>query len=508
MSRNKLTALILFIFALLVVWAPLTFAIGVQPMVLEFEGKPGEQYQFEISIFPESIQRVVNLSLFQPIQLIDGSVNFVEGDPKIYPPIGWVKLEKDRVVVPPGEPTKITGTVSVPFGAGGSHSVMIMAEPTVADADEGITIIVRYAIRLTINVDRPGLRSDLKITNTELVADEDGKPLLVVNVYNPSAFRFPISGESTVRGENRRLIERASLKAPAAWESGHESFVIYPYTELMLVAPIQEPLYEGHYYLQSFLSYDTTKQVIKTQEVCVEEGQFATLDAQAIAIEPKKLESAIQSGAATTFVLQMENRQGEQFHISIGAEDIVPDYAHSVFEHLEVELRGEQDQMILPRGRARSILLVRAPRDVAPGGYYGRVNVHIFSSDGEYLETITAPVSVLVGREWERAVAIGGVAVEAFEEEYLFSASLVNSGNVHLSPHGTLELRDENDDVVNIVRLEISEGEGNLLPELTGFLTAAIHEDYITPGSYTATVQVFQDQERVGIAEFPLVIEK
>ena len=507
MSREKTSALILFIL-ILGVMSPLALAIGVQPMVLDFEGRPGEQYSFEISIFPESIQRVVNLSLYQPIQFFDGSVDFLEGDPKAYPPIGWVRLEKERILVPPGEPTKVQGTISVPFSAGGSHSVIVMVEPTVEDAEEGVTVIVRYAVRLTINVDRPGLRSELKILNTELVSDEDGKPLLMVHISNPSPFRFPISGESTIRDENRRLVERVNLRTLSAWETGHDSFAIYPYTELMLTAPIEEPLYGGNYYLQNFISYDTTKQVIKTQEVFVEEGQFVTLGAQAIAVEPKAMEAHIQLGAATTFILQMENRQAEQFEISLGAEDIVAEYAHSIFEHLEIELRGEEFQTLQPRGRGRSILLVRAPRDAEPGGYYGKINVHVSSGDGEYVESYTIPMSVLVGRDLERAVEVRGIAVETLEEEYLFSASIGNAGNVHVTPWGKLELRDENDDVVNIVRLEMPEGVGSLLPDLAGFLVATIHEDYISPGSYMATVQVFEDQERVGIAEFPLVIEK
>lgn len=508
MLKKKMSFLVLLLFLLGIVHLPLAHAIGVQPMVLDFEGRPGEQYQFELTISPEFQQRIVYLSLFQPSQSLDGSVTFLEGDSEVYPPIAWVRLEKERVVVPPGEPTTVSGTISVPFGAGGSYTVIVMVEPSVEDAEEGVTIIVRYAVRITINVERPGLRSDLKILDMDLVPDEEGKPLLTVRVKNPSNFRFPISGESTIRDENRRLVERVALKTPSAWESGLDSFAIYPETELLLVAPIKEPLYEGKFYLQNFLAYDTSKQVIKGQEFFIEEGQFTSLWEHFLLVEPKEMESTVQLGAAATHILQMENRHKEALHIQIGAEDIVTDYDYSVFKHLELELRGESEFTLGPRQRDRNILLIRAPRDLKPGGYYGKLNVHVFSQDDEYLETHAIPMSVLVGREWEKSAQVQSLAIEALDEEYLFSAVLLNSGNVHFSPRGTVELRDENEDLVNVIRLQMPEDARSLLPEMRGFMAAAVNREHVLPGTYLATVLVFDGEERVGLAEFPLVIEE
>ena len=62
------------------------------------------------------------------------------------------------VNVYPGSEAKVSGTVRVPFSAGGSHTAVIMVEPQVPMIQSGITFRVRYAVRLNIRVDRPGLR--------------------------------------------------------------------------------------------------------------------------------------------------------------------------------------------------------------------------------------------------------------------------------------------------------------------------------------------------------------
>lgn len=274
-----------------------------------------------------------------------------------------------------------------------------------------------------------------------------------------------------------------------------------------LVAPIKEPLAAGKFYLQNFISYDTTKQVIKGKEVFVESDQFIGLDQHLLKIEPARLESGLLQGAATTHVLQVENLQGEQLYIRIEAEEVATDYDRSLFEHLELELRGEAELALEPRGRARSIILVRAPRDVKPGGYYGKINVRVFSTAKEHLETFTVPFSVLLGREWERSATPRSLAVELVDQEYLISAVIANTGDVHLSPRGRLELRDEDNDVVAVFNLDLAEGAGELLPEMNGFLLATVNRANMPPGNYLATVLVLEEQEQVGIAEFPLQIE-
>lgn len=492
----------------LLLYAPIVQAIAVEPMVLDFPGRPGEQYQFELTISPENEQRVIYLSLYHPTQALDGTVFFTEGDASVYPAIDWVRLERERIVVSPGQPVKVEGTITVPFSAGGSHSVIVMVEPVVEDAEEGVTIIVRYAARVTINVERPGLRSDLKILSTDIIPDEEGKPLLVVHVENPSAFRFPISGESTIRDENRRLVDRVTLKTLSAWESGHDSFAIYPETEVLLVAPINAPLYGGKFYVQNFISYDNAKQVIKGEEFMVEEGQFVNLWDSPILVEPEHMESEIQLGGAATHILQFENYLDEPFHVFIDVDDVVTDYEYSVFDHLELEFRGEQQFTLQPRARGRNVLLVRAPRDATPGGYYGNVNLHVFSMDEEYLDTHTVPLSVLVGREWLRSATPNSLVVEKGDEEYLFSSAIVNTGNVHLALHGTLELRNEDEDTLYAFSLNMAGEQERLLPDATGFLVANVSDDHLLPGEYLATVVVHEGQDQVGIGEFTLIIEE
>ena len=243
--------------------------------------------------------------------------------------------------------------------------MLVMLEPAVEEEESGFAIIVRYAVRLTINVDRPGLRSELQVLNTELIPDEEGRPWLQVHVKNPSPFRFELQGEATIRDEARRLVERVSLRTLSAWESDHDSFAIYPETELLL-APISEPLHAGAFHIQNFISYDTTKQVVKGREVRVEEGQFAAFEGRSVSIGADKLESIVTLGAAATHVLQIDNRKSEPLQIQIAGADVETDYTHSVFEHLEVEFLGETEFSLDARRSGRGVLLVR-PRMLTPG---------------------------------------------------------------------------------------------------------------------------------------------
>ena len=219
--------------------------------------------------------------------------------------------------------------------------MLVMLEPAVEEEESGFAIIVRYAVRLTINVDRPGLRSELQVLNTELIPDEEGRPWLQVHVKNPSPFRFELQGEATIRDEARRLVERVSLRTLSAWESDHDSFAIYPETELLLLAPISEPLHAGAFHIQNFISYDTTKQVVKGREVRVEEGQFAAFEGRSVSIGADKLESIVTLGGSYPCP-QIDNRKSEPLQIQIAGADVETDYTHSVFEHLEVEFLGKQ----------------------------------------------------------------------------------------------------------------------------------------------------------------------
>lgn len=492
---------------MLMIFAIPASAIGVQPMVLDFQGRPGEKYSFEISLLPEDTQRIVHLDLYEPKQNLDGTLGFVEGDSDLYPPIGWIELERDRVIVPPGEPTVVNGTVTVPFSAGGSYSVIIMAEPAVEEAETGVNIIVRYAVRLTINVDRPGLRSELQILDMNLLPDEEEKPMLQIHVKNPSPFRFPISGEATLRDDSRRLVERVTLRTLSAWESGYESYSIYPGAELLLVAPISEPLTEGNYHLQNFLSYDTSKQLIKGKEIQVELGQFATIQDQLVRVKPETMDSSLQLGAATTHIIEVENRTTEALNIQIGAEDIETDYVRSAFDNLELEFRGDYQFVVEPKRSARTVLLVRSPRDVEPGGYYGQFRVAVFSADYDYLESHTIPLNILVGKEWLSSVEVQSLAVEATNDEYLFSVAFSNSGDDHLKPTGTVSLYDAEGEIVNTMHLELAEGQDYILPSMNGFLMAFVPQRNILPGLYDATVTIFVGNEKLGTADFEVVIE-
>ncbi|MFW5972320.1 MAG: hypothetical protein ACOCRL_02410, partial [Bacillota bacterium] len=181
-------------------------AVGVRPLVIDVDMFPGDTKDFEINLTPSDNDEIINLSFYQPVQLGTGSLTYQEADPEVFQPVNWVNLEENRVELPAGENRTVRGTVSVPFDAGASHTVVIMVEPETEAAQEGVSFKVRYAVRLNINIERSGLRPSGEVDNFEFSFDEQGVPTVNSLFRNTSALHYDVSAEATIRDERGSLV--------------------------------------------------------------------------------------------------------------------------------------------------------------------------------------------------------------------------------------------------------------------------------------------------------------
>ncbi|MFY9436277.1 MAG: hypothetical protein WAQ42_05145 [Limnochordia bacterium] len=65
---------------------------GVRPLILDLDLTPGDRTEFEITLTPGTTEEIVDLTLYQPIQLLDGSLNYLPADPAGFPAANWITL--------------------------------------------------------------------------------------------------------------------------------------------------------------------------------------------------------------------------------------------------------------------------------------------------------------------------------------------------------------------------------------------------------------------------------
>ncbi|HOB44130.1 MAG: hypothetical protein WBH35_06570 [Bacillota bacterium] len=484
-------------------------AVGVRPLALDMYLQPGDTSEFELILSPEPTQQVVSLSLFRPVQLINGALAYEEGDASIYKAIDWIHLEQERVVVNPGEDTIVKGRVRVPFDAGGSYIVVVMVEPEGStghvEGASGVVFRVRYAVRIAIHVDRPGLRPSAEVVDFQLVPDEERRPLVVTHIVNPSPLMYSVSAEVTIRDQNRRLVQRIDLQTQTARDSGLLSTSIFPGSQLRLEGAVTEPLFPGDYEMRLFLRYADGRQVIKREQISLTGGEFNQDDRMAcLKVEPEGIEVSMRPGGSATQVIEMTNRIGEPVTVQIVGSNIRDEYPYSIFDSLEVGLRGQTELTLEPRRPGRSILTIRAPREVADGGYYGNLEIGVFSEAGDLVEVHTVPISAVVGSPSDYKVDILSLHADYYDGECLLSLAVQNRGNVHVIPSATAYIKDSQGVVISTQQLTLQEGISRILPEKVAYLTATASN--LEPGEYVVDISVRQDAFELVRSEMPLLI--
>ena len=478
-------------------------AIGVRPLIINLEMERGATKEFTLELLPEEAQKTVKFNLYYPQQQISGSLSFKEGNLQKHAFLNWFDIPKE-IIIPPQEIKDIKVKISAPYDSYGSHTGIIMIEPKIDEPPNGLAFKVRYAVRVNINIKSPGLKKDIEVPEFGLEVNKENNIVVFALIQNPSSLNYLSHGEVTIRDQNQRLVQRVPIKSQYAYNSGKKETRIYPGSKVNFYGNVTEVLHPGIYNLRLFLYYADGKQKIVSKQV--EVGDEFTQEGQIDHIEltPTFIEESIRAGGATTKVLQIRNRTGKQLKIKVGGQEIKPEYKHSLFKDFEVQMRGQNNFTLEPRRTGRSIVILRSPREIKPGGYYGKVQIGVFDQEDNQLESKTVDIGMLVGEEREYDCNIKGITSHKDQEQQIFSVSLQNTGSAHFTPNARVYLKDDNGEIIHTLRLALPEGKSRILPDMTGHLFTTRND--IKPGNYTAEITVMHEGEEITTAEYPILI--
>lgn len=484
------------------------WAVGVRPLVIDLDLKPGETKDFELILTPSETEETVDLSFYEPVQLLNGSLAYQEPGLASFSAVSWVSLEKEQVQVYPGDEVRVLGTVRVPFSAGGSHTVVIMVEPQ-APTGPGITFQIRYAVRLNIRVDRPGLRQTAELAELELIPGEEKEPIIRAVVHNNSAWDYLVSGEVTVRDQEQRLVERVTLTPPATAGSGANQLRMYPGSQVEFFGEITKRLSPGEYSLRTFIRFGDHGQIIKSEAITIAEGDFHFPTADeigAFSVDPTIIEHQVRAGERKSQVLQFTSEIGESTMIALEMQQVATDYPYSLVDW--VEFRTPTTEFELPgRRTSRLGMTIAVPRDVPDGSYHGNVVIRAFSMhDEELLTERTVPISVLVGSDHNYDVEVRSLYGEVVEGiETVLSLDIRNIGNAPLSSQANVVLTNVDGEFVDRAILTLPEGERTVIPLKSQRLEGSIGE--LEAGVYRAEITIQNGGEVIRVVERELEID-
>lgn len=492
-SMTKGIAVSIALLGIILLLSMSALAVGVRPLVIDLDLKPGETRNFELILSPSGSEETVNLRFYEPVQLLNGSLAYREPGHESFSAISWVTLDRQQVQVYPGEEVRVGGTVRVPFSAGGSHTIVIMVEQQVPPAQQGITLQIRYAVRLNIRVERPGLRQTADLVELSLIPGEQNEPIIRAVLENSSVWDYLVSGEVTIRDEEKRLVERVALTAPATAGSGTNQIRMYPGSQVEFLGPITKRLAPGEYNLRLFFRYGDHGQIVKSDTITIAEGQFAFPMADelgAFSIEPDAIELTARAGERKSQVLQFTSEIGESVLLSVEAQPIVHDYPYSLVDWVEFRTQGAPQFELPGRRTARLGLTIAVPRDVPDASYHGYVAVRAVSvSDGELLTERNIPVSVLVGTDHKYEADVRSFHGEIVEGvETLLSLDIQNTGNALLTPQASVIITTLEGEFVDRALLLLPEGERGILPLMSQRLEGTV--GVLEPGTYSAQITI------------------
>lgn len=503
---NRTLRLVFILFFLLFVGGLPVAAVGVRPLVMELQMLPGDQRQVEINLIPGDEEETVDLTLYEAVQQPSGGLSYQLPANPGFSVTGWVSLDTQVVKVRPGAEAKALATIKVPFTAAGSHTVIVMVEPRLPQVKSGVGFKVRYAVRLSIQVEKSGLRPSAVLSSCEIRADQQGAPEIVAKIKNDSALDYLVSGEAVIRDGARRLVERAVLKTDSGSLPGSNATRLYPGAEVLFLGKLSQPLAPGEYSLQVFFRYGENGQILSNEKFAVKPDQFVYPGQHSespVLIKPILAEHYLRAGERKTQIFEFQNTAADPTRIEIALGQTAADEEHSLLDWLELRSPA---QFVLPTGaKARLAVTIACPRETKDGSYHGQLFFRAYAgAENEVQSEIAVPVNALVGTEFHPEVEIRSIAAQQREEGSYISLDLKNSGNAAVLPRIEALIFTLQGEYVQRATFELPESVSYLLPGESRQAAASI--PLLEPGPYklefTITLgekQIFEESRKITV---------
>jgi hypothetical protein len=465
------------------------YALGVRPLIFDFDMQPGENKEFEIYLTPGSINTDVKITFYKPIQNLSGGLNYELGDLEKHQVLNWISLDRNQLIVPAGEVQIVKGTINVPYNASGTHIAVLMIEEVENENDSNKTLFnfqVRYAARIIINVLTPGQRTRAEIKEMYINNNKDGNPQINAHIINISSLYFNAEAEVTLRDNNNRLIERLNIISETAFKANKLSTKIYPSSEVIFQGELNQPIYPGEYILQVHLKYGDDQQLVERRNIIIKEELRKSGPKRYVSFEPDNISKNLKAGSSFTQVIDLNNLFNDEIKIKINKKELFDNQEHSLFNIGEVMLRGGEEFVLKPSGSARSVFIFRSPRDASAGGYYGELELEVFDKNDELLEKRKIVLEMLIGEGWEYNAEINNFKYEKIEELQSFSLELENHSPAHIIPGGIIILKNGEEQVIKTINLFAAQDFIKLLPGETVNLLGKTTQ--IEAGTYKAEI--------------------
>ena len=222
---------------------------AISPMVIDIDAKPGSKQEFSFNVHGKKTGNVrVYFSHME--QQSTGHMDFKDMNAIDAEFVSWIKLDKDSFFVPQGETITVTGEIEIPRKTNGSRLLAIMVEEEKPVNTKGISINVRYAVIL--NLDIQGKKTRAYGAFTDLKIEEQNDRHYVSGWFqNTSSVDEILSSEIYIRDASRRLVEKVILKTKSAWQRGDFASLVYPDGKVKVYGLIDKEIENGTYSLMA-----------------------------------------------------------------------------------------------------------------------------------------------------------------------------------------------------------------------------------------------------------------
>jgi len=275
---------------------------SVSPMLIDFQGRAGTREPFEIYVAGKKAGKIV-LSVYAMTQQESGHMSFIEthSNQDQYKAVNWIRFERDNYKLKKNETTTIRGVIEIPRNERGTYLAAVMIEEETGNSTSNISIRVRYAVILNINIDHHSGRLTTRFDNLSLV-EKEGETYVEGYFTNNNSFMGMLDSQVQIRHKDRRLLARLQLKTKSAWQRGDAASRVYPGARVKVFALLKAGASSGEYNIlvRNKLS-GRSLPIYRNEYVHRSHLEQKSIDSQPFQISPERITvSPLGSGLSIT----------------------------------------------------------------------------------------------------------------------------------------------------------------------------------------------------------------